>query len=504
MVEIKKSETPRSIARNALYGLSTWVLPLMLSFVGTPIIVKGLGNKDYGVYALVLGFIGYSFNLSFGRAITKYIAEYRASGETQNIRDVISTTFFINVIVGVVGVSIIMLLAKWLVVNVFQIDVADQNRAILALYIAASVVFFMMLTQTFNSVLQGIHRYDVYSKIFNFNSIAIMTGNILLVIYGYGLLSLLTWNLIITVIACVLFAVSSKKLLPEFGINFRLKRNIVKLVLVYSSGIIGYQILANLLTLFERGWITRKLGTESLTYYVVPMLLSLYVHAFINSIVQVIFPLASELKDNKEKLLRLYLKASKIVCILVFFMALSLITESKIFLTLWMGAEFADKTYILLIIHTIAFSLLATQIVSWQMTEGLGYPIYNLAIFVVCLIINVTLVIILTGDYGNTGVAIGRLGGFGTMFFSIFIVEKWIFGQLQLKFWLKIVSILGVAVIFGGFVEKLIISNFNLSWITFISATIAGGMVYCLIIWILGLITKEEKLMVKNLLQKEA
>ena len=73
--------------------------------------------------------------------------------------------------------------------------------------------------------------------------------------------------------------------------------------------------------LFERGWVIRQLGEENLTYYVVPMQLSFYIHAFISSIVLVVFPLASELKNNPEKLLRLYLKASKIVCFFVVFMA---------------------------------------------------------------------------------------------------------------------------------------------------------------------------------------
>ena len=504
MENLKKPETTRNIARNALYGFSTWILPLALSFVGTPIIVKSLGNNDYGIYALVLGFIGYSFNLSFGRAITKYIAEFRITGETENIRDVISATFFINIIVGFIGVSIILVLAKWLVINVFQIDEVNQNKTVIAMYLAAFVVFFSMLTQIFNSVLQGIHRYDVYSKIFNFNSIAIMLGNICLVVFDYGLLSLLTWNLAVTCLTSVLFAISSKKLLPEFGISLKIKPSIVKLVLVYSSGIIGYQILANLLALFERGWITRQLGAESLTYYVVPMLLAIYIHAFINSLVQVVFPLASELKNNKEKLLRLYLKASKIVCLLVFFIAFTLVAESRVFLTLWMGAEFAENTYLILIIHTIAFSLVAIQIVSWHMTEGLGYTGYNLGIFLVCLTINISLILSLTENYGNVGLAFGRLGGFGTMFFSIFFVEKWVFGHVQLKFWFRTVSMLGVAVLLGVCVEKLIVSNFNLSWLTFISATFVGGVIYCLTIWMLGLITKEEKLMVRSLLRKQA
>ncbi len=82
MENASQTHTSKSIFRNVLYGLSTWILPLVLSFISTPIILKALGNEDYGIYALVLGLIAYSFNLSFGRAITKYISEYRANGRT--------------------------------------------------------------------------------------------------------------------------------------------------------------------------------------------------------------------------------------------------------------------------------------------------------------------------------------------------------------------------------------------------------------------------------------
>ena len=79
------------------------------------------------------------------------------------------------------------------------------------------------------------------------------------------------------------------------------------------------------------------------------MMLRLYIHSFISSLMLVIFPLASELKNKKERLLKLYTKATKIVVFLVVFMATTLIVESKFFLTLWMGAEFAEKSAILLV-----------------------------------------------------------------------------------------------------------------------------------------------------------
>ncbi|MBA2762338.1 MAG: oligosaccharide flippase family protein, partial [Segetibacter sp.] len=150
-----QAETSKSIFRNILYGLSTWFLPLGLSFLATPVIVKSLGDQDYGIYALVLGFIGYSFNFSFGRAITKYIAEFRASGENDKIPGLISSAFFINIIVGLISVGGICIYANWLVLHVLKIAPEDQSKSINALYVASGIIFISMLNQVFNSVLQG-------------------------------------------------------------------------------------------------------------------------------------------------------------------------------------------------------------------------------------------------------------------------------------------------------------------------------------------------------------
>jgi O-antigen/teichoic acid export membrane protein len=359
-----------------------------------------------------------------------------------------------------------------------------------------------MLTQVFNAVLQGMQRFDIYSKIFNANSFALLIGNIVLAFLGYELLILLIWNLLVMCIFCAVFAIAAKKLLPEFGISFRFRRETLVLVLRYSLGIIGYQILANVLLLFERGWIARQLGAESLTYYVIPMSLGMYMHGFISSLTLVFFPLASELKDDKEKLLRLYTKATKIVSLLVVFFATTLIVENKVFLTLWMGGEFAENSSDLLILHTITFGLAAILTVSWQMTEGLGFPNYNFVIFSVCLIVSVSLMIVLTRDYGNLGIAAARLAGFAAIFLSIFYIEKRFFYKVQAAFWLKLIGSLTIAAVFAGMVESSINSYLLVNWPSFILSALCGGLVYCFVLWLLGFITADEKLLIRGVFNR--
>jgi hypothetical protein len=183
-------------------------------------------------------------------------------------------------------------------------------------------------------------------------------------------------------------------------------------------------------------------------------------------------------------------------------LATTLIIESELFLSLWMGADFAAQTSTLLVMHTASFSLLAIQTISWQMTEGLGYPSYNILIFTICLIINVFLIFMLTESLGNVGIAFGRMAGLSVMFLSVFYVEKLFFERVQKKFWLKLLSILGVSTLFSIITEKLIISNFQATWGVFAFATISGGLVYCAILFMLGFVDSEDKLLIRNLIKR--
>ncbi|HLM00984.1 MAG TPA: oligosaccharide flippase family protein, partial [Pyrinomonadaceae bacterium] len=182
-VEATKS-TSRSIAKNVFYGFTSWILPFVLTFFATRLIVKSLGEHEYGIYSLVLGFIGYSFVFSIGRAITKYVAEYQASGESEKIKDVISATFFINLVLGLTGILAVFLISGWLVADVLNIAGESRSRTVIALYIASTAVFFTLFTQVFSAIVQGLNRFDIYSKILNFSSISMLLGNLIIAWLG--------------------------------------------------------------------------------------------------------------------------------------------------------------------------------------------------------------------------------------------------------------------------------------------------------------------------------
>lgn len=503
MPEPEQRQTSTAVLRNVVFGLSTWVLPLALGLIATPILVGTLGHAEYGVYALILGLVGYSFTFNFGRAITKYIAEYRATGRADEIPDVISSSIVLNVGIGALGSVLLCLMAGWLVRDIFRLPESIQAKTVLSIYLASAIIFFTMLSQVFSSVLHGLQRFDVYSKIFALHSIALVLGNIIFALLGYGLVGLLSWNLALLGCFCVVYAVAARNNLSQFRLRLGVERKVLKRILAYSGAIVVYQILGNLVLLFERGWITQRLGSESLTYYVVPMSLGLYLHGFISSLVMVLFPLASELEHDRPRLRQLYTKATKLITALVLIIVVSVLINREGILTLWMGADFAGKSSSLLVPHMICFGLVAVLTISWQLTEGLGRPQFNAILTGISTVICISLMLMLIAPYGSLGVAVGRLIGFAVIFFSIFLAEMRFFGSVQSGFWLRHVGQLAVAAGAAALVEYLIVSYLTIGWPTLVGSMGVGVACYAVVLWLFDFVTPDEKLLFRKVLGRK-
>ena len=492
-------QSAAGVARNLAYGALTWVLPLLLSLAATPIIVRALGLEAYGIYALVLGLVGYSFNFGIGRAATKYIAEYRIKNDLEKINSIVSATLVLSVGFGLAGVILLSSLAWPIVDDVLLIEAGSQETAVTAIYIASLIVLVTTVNQVFGSVVQGLQRFDIYSKLFNANSFALLIGNMALALMGFGLNALLAWNLATLVLSTAAFAIVSKRLLPQLRFGIAGARASIGMVTTYSLGVVGYQVLANALLLFERGWITRVLGSETLTYYAVAMSIGVYIQGFAASLTLLLSPLTSETARESERMASIYKRSTRLVSVFVLFMSLTVIVGAREFLTLWLGPDFAVNAELLLILHTITFALVSVMGVSWMMREGLGVPSHNMYIFVACFIVALTLMVTLVGPYGSLGVAIARITGFGLIFLSVFLFEKWLFGRVLVGFWGMLVFHLGLAAVAAALVQWAILSNFELSWPVFILSVAAAGVAYAGALLVLGFLSADEKLLISRL-----
>lgn len=493
-----------SHSRNSVLTLLSWLIPLGLTFFATPFIVRGLGNEQYGLYALMTGFIAYSFSFNIGRAITKYVVEFNARGEKKKVSQIISATFFLSLLVATVGSLILIFLSEILINDVLLIEAVSRENAIFGLRIAALCIWLMIIGQVFIAVVQATHRFDIYSLITTITGSLLITGNVFLVWKNFGFISLVVWNAITLLFSGITFFVFAKKLEPATKITFGFDKEMFFTSLKYGLSIAGHQIFANIQLLYERMLITRITGADKLTNYVVPMTMSIYILVFMSSLTLNLMPVISEYfaKNRIEELEVIYRRLTKFVCTIVVFICIALAVGSYSLLTNWIDETFAAASYEVFIFQLATFGLLACMVISWQFIEGFGLPVYNTVAGFSWLLISIPLMLIFTKSYGIWGTALARLVAEITIPVSIMLVEKKIFGKILSDLWLKIIGVVGIAALISGVVENYLLKVFPFNWSGLIFSIFVAGIIYLGVIWFSNLFNSEEKIWMRNQVKK--
>jgi len=490
------------LVRNGIYSAVSWVLPLVLVFAVTPIIVRGLGNEMYGLYAVILGFISYSFTFGIGKTATKFVSEFRAAGEHEKISEAVSAILWLSLAFGLGGSLVIGLLARPIVAQVLLIPLQLRDEAVVALYLACAVIVVTMVSQVFQCVLQGLHRFDRYLLLTNLSGLLLNLGSVAFVYLGYGIDALLIWNFIVTVAIAAIFCLNAKQMMPDLSIGINISAEIRRPVLKYALSIVVYQIFGNLLFLFERGWIVRRFGPEALTYYVVPMMLGIYLHLFVGSLVMALFPVVNELLSDRDKLLRLYQTASKVVLTLIAIFVVTFVIEGRVFLSLWMSEEFAVVSYSILVLHLVTFGTLSMITIVWQVTESFHEARINAFVTFLWMVLAVPLMIMLSEAYGIFGVAIARLSGVLVFIGLIIYVERRFLGGCQLAFWVRTLARIAAAVACAGLAELGVLAAAGSSWTAFLIAAAAGSTVFGLVLFFSGFLNNEEKAIISRFMRR--
>ena len=458
--------------RNALLSVFSWFFPLTLAFVTTPILVRGLGTEGYGIYALILGFISYAFTTGIGKITAKYIPEYRAADEPELLRQAVSAAFWLTLTIGIIEASVLALLTPTIVKSALLLDTTQHPDVVSAFYLACIAGLILMVSQVFQFVLQGLHRFDLFALLTNLSGLLMNVGNIYLVLTGRGYYAIFLWNVIVSGAVGLLFYHRSKRLLPELSLRPSFDRSTLKTVARYVGSIIVYQSFTSLLFVFERAWIVRKFGADSLTFYVLPLMLALYMHGFLGSFVQVLFPVVNEMISDRERLIALYKKSTRVILLLIVFIVGSYVSWGKLFLGLWIGPEFAQRSYILLILLSTAFGLNAISMIVWLLAETFRRPGINAFSSGLWTCVAIPLMVLATIYEKIEGIAAARLIGVMCTIPIIFFVERRTLGSSFFRFWAGILLKAGISVSVMVAISFLLIPVLPVNWI----ATNIGSM----------------------------
>jgi O-antigen/teichoic acid export membrane protein len=499
MTDANTTSKRTRLVRNSIYGLLSWFLPAVPSLIVTPVVLHRLGNERYGLYAAILGITSYFFTLGIGRIAAKYVAEYCGSGDEDRASELLSAALIVTVITSVAALAVSFVATPYLVNSVLEIEPAFQQTAIRGIWIACALILFTAVAQVWQSALQGLNRFDVFFWLSSAMSFLLSAGLLILVLAGGDVLGLLTWAAVNAFITLILSVAAVKWVWPGSRITLRVPRHDWRPVAVYAMSVIGYQFCGVVVLLFERGWIIREFGIANVAFYLIPLNLALLLLGFTSSALSALFPALNAQLRDPALVTDMYRRASKFVIVFATLAVIGAIGSGRMFLHLWLGDDFAERSWPLLVVHTITFSVVSLSLIWWQLAETYRHAPVTAYTSLAIMLITIPLMIMLGRLSGLNGMALGRLAGLLPYIGLWIYVERRLAGGLSFAFWFRLAgrllipAALSYAALWGS------LTVLGKSWFSFGCGVVIGALVYFVTLFMMRTFDSTEIAIFKSL-----
>jgi O-antigen/teichoic acid export membrane protein len=339
-----------SIKKNTLWNLFGAVSPAFIGLAALPFLLHRIGIDRLGVLTLVWTLIGYFsiFDLGLGRALTHRIASLRIDGDEKKIDSAISFGMALMLLIGILGSLLVCSVIYFLGISWLNVGPEVYDEAYWSIFAASLGIPLATLTSGFKGVLEG---YENFQNI-NLLRTALGVSNFLFPVIAVELYGP---NLVIIVIAlliarAIVFVAHLKLVERLLGrpVKYALRAGNEgsKKLLHFGIWMTLSNIVSPLMAVADRFLISHFNGSASVAYYSIPFDFIFRLLILPAAITTTLFPIFSkELKQPSNEVRRKYLKCQSFIFCLMLPICFVTALFSHFGLTLWMGADFADRSY---------------------------------------------------------------------------------------------------------------------------------------------------------------
>jgi len=336
------------IFRNSIVNTLRYIINYSIIFVLTPIIIKGIGDAQYGLWALIFSLIGYAGLLDLGvqQATIKLVSEYKGKNDLAKLNEIISSTVFYFFCIGLV-----VTLVCWFVLPRTMHHFVDDNKLLsmtgMLLFIVGVDVVFVFLGNVFTGISLGLHQYHLKGIIDVCCGLSRLVATIYVLNNGYGLIGLAWIALVLDFVATVFLYIICIYSNPQMSVSFRhVKRSAFKEIFSFGGKIFMASTAMRINSHTTVVLISYFLTTTMTAYYNVAARLVGSIREVMWSLTASLFPVFSELSTSGDKKLiwKYYSQYTRYFVLLTLPAAFGLFFFSGPFISLWISDEYADNT----------------------------------------------------------------------------------------------------------------------------------------------------------------
>ena len=393
----------------AIISYANLLIGNIIPFIYTPIMLRLLGQAEYGLYGIansIMGYIGL-LNFGIGGTIVRYLSKYRAEGDREQEARVIGLFLKLYSVV-----CALILTAGF----IFAANVEVYSRSLLPEEVRTlrSLVILMTLNTAvflpfgvFNSIVIAYERY-IFSKLVDVLATVLSPVLHLILLYmGYGSVGLVIGSTLLNVVTYGLYAwyaLGRLKIRPSFK---PAGKGLLREILKFSA----FVFLASIVdTLY---WTTDKLiigwakGTKETAVYNIGATFNTYVTGLSSAISGLLIPKLTHMavKDApREEFTRIFIKVGRLQFVIVSFIVSAFVAFGRQFIALWAGPEYGRSYYVALL-TMIPVTIPLIQNTGINILYALNRHQFRSTVYACIAVLNVVLTFWWVERYGIVGAA---------------------------------------------------------------------------------------------------
>ena len=445
---------------------------LATSLIYVPIMIRLLGQSEYGLYNLVSSVIGYLslFNLGFTgsylRFNSKYVSNKDKNGEAKLNGLFMLLFLFLGFIVLITG----MILSQY-TTQIFgnKLTIVELNKSKILMQILVVNMALTFPSAIFDAIINSKEKF-IFQKLVNivgeiFNPIV----NLPLLLLGYGSVTLALTTTFITITKLIVNMYYCMKKIKSKFIFKNLELNLLKEMFIFSLFIFINMIIDQVNWSVDKLILGRIIGTASVGIYGIGATFSTIMMQLAGAISSVFCPRVNMIearneKDKDNQHSDLLIRVGRFQYMLILFITIGFAFAGKAFINIWAGKEYTLAYYVALFLM-MSLVLILPHNLSNEIRKAKNKHKVPTIVQLVIVIFNLVISIPLAKRFGAPGSALGTF--IGNMIY-LFFIDYYYIKVLKLdikRFYKNIINItISVlpAVIFGliGCIKSNLFFNF--------------------------------------------
>lgn len=375
--EINRFASGGVIAKNTLYNLLGYGIPILVAIIIIPQLIDGLGVERFGILNLVWIVIGYFsfFDFGIGRTLTKIIAEKLGSNRFEEIPPIFWTSFIIMLLVSAVVTFCLILFIPSLVENVFIITKKLQEESLSTFYVLAISIPIITTTAGLRGVLEAYQKFGIINVIRVILGIFTFLGPLICLLFVNSLFWIVVVLIVVRIGIWISYLYQCLKINPDIRNEIKFSSSLLSPILKLGGWITVANLVAPFMIFSDRLLIGALVSATAVTYYATPYEVVTKLLLIPGALVVVLFPVFSASHgSNPEFSKKLFVTGTKFIFMILYPAILLIVTFAHEGMYLWLGTKFADNSSLILQLLAIGVILNSLAAIPFNFFQGTGKP----------------------------------------------------------------------------------------------------------------------------------